>query len=185
MPSGRINLYISREISSNNIIITDSEETASGGFKGMLIDLDLAKVRDSGPSGARHQTGTMQFMAIEVLRKIDNTYRHDLESFFYVLLWMCARQSWHNWSISGASQPPHRESRLRKWEIRRFDDIADAKVGHMIVNGLDNIMAEFPPALEVVKPLCLKLRKILFPFDEDGRMRLERLWRTRISCISL
>jgi len=36
----------------------------------------------------------MQFMAIEVLQKVDHTYRHDLESFFYVLLWMCARCSW-------------------------------------------------------------------------------------------
>ncbi|KAI1315996.1 serine/threonine-protein kinase Sgk2, partial [Xylariaceae sp. FL0255] len=71
-----------RDISSNNIIITKPE--AADGFKGMLIDLDLAKVRDSGPSGAWHQTGTMQFMAVEVLRKTDHTYRHDLESFFYV-----------------------------------------------------------------------------------------------------
>ena len=36
----------------------------------------------------------MQFMAVEVLRKADHTYRHDLESFLYVLLWMCARQAW-------------------------------------------------------------------------------------------
>ncbi|ODA77177.1 hypothetical protein RJ55_06804 [Drechmeria coniospora] len=80
-----------RYISSNNIIITKPK--AANGFKGMLMDLDLAKVRESGPSGARHQTGTMQFMAVEVLRKVDHTYRHDIESFFYVLLWMCARQS--------------------------------------------------------------------------------------------
>lgn len=39
----------------------------------MLIDLDLAKVRDSSPSGARYQTGTMQFMAVEVLHKVDHT----------------------------------------------------------------------------------------------------------------
>ncbi|KAK0725689.1 hypothetical protein B0H67DRAFT_479800, partial [Lasiosphaeris hirsuta] len=52
---------------------------------------------DSGPSGARHMTtGTMQLMAIEALFGIDHTYRHDLESFFYVLLWVCARQSWRN-----------------------------------------------------------------------------------------
>jgi serine/threonine protein kinase len=91
-----------RDISSNNIIIT-KPETAEG-FKGMLIDLDLAKVRDSGPSGARHQTGTMQFMAIEVLRTADHTYRHDLESFFYVLLWMCARQSWNNGFCRGGEK---------------------------------------------------------------------------------
>ncbi|KAL7937847.1 serine/threonine-protein kinase Sgk2 [Trichoderma chlorosporum] len=143
-----------RDISSNNIIITD--EKAADGFKGMLIDLDLAKIicRDTDPSGAQHQTGTMQFMAIEVLRKADHTYRHDLESFFYVLIWMCARCSW--------TKKPPRESLLRKWEIGSFSDIADAKEGHMTINGLERIMNEFPDSFGVVKPLCLKIRSIMF-----------------------
>ncbi|KAK1249762.1 hypothetical protein MKX08_009765 [Trichoderma sp. CBMAI-0020] len=97
-----------RDISSNDIIITNP--TTADGFKGLLIDLDLAKIRDSGPSGAQHQTDTMQFMAVEVLRTVDHTYRHDLESFFYVLLWMCARQSWRN-GFAGRESPP-RESLL-------------------------------------------------------------------------
>ena len=59
---------------------------------GMLIDLDLAKELSSGRSGARCHTGTMEFMAIEVLFGISHTYRHDLESFFYVLIWQCARR---------------------------------------------------------------------------------------------
>lgn len=57
----------------------------------MLNNLNLAKVRNSGLGGARHQTGTMQFIAVEVLRTVDYTYRYNLKSFFYVLLWMCAR----------------------------------------------------------------------------------------------
>ncbi|KAI0388249.1 hypothetical protein F5Y17DRAFT_251326 [Xylariaceae sp. FL0594] len=156
-----------RDISSNNIIIT-KPETADG-FNGMLIDLDLAKIRDSGPSGARHQTGTMQFMAVEVLRKTDHTYRHDLESFFYVLLWMCARQSWSNGFARGGEKPP-KESILRRWEIGTFDSIADAKEGHMTVNSLERIMGEFPKSLDIVKALCLRIRKILFPLDKDERM---------------
>ncbi|KYK57232.1 serine/threonine-protein kinase Sgk2 [Drechmeria coniospora] len=155
-----------RDISSNNIIITNPKE--ANGFSGMLIDLDLAIVKDSSPSGARHQTGTMQSMAIEVLRKVDHTYRHDLESFFYVLLWMCARQSWNN-GFSGKRKPP-RESLLRKWEVGSFKDIARTKAGDMAVDGLEAIMGEFPDALEAIKPLCLRIRKILFPLDEDERM---------------
>ncbi|KAJ4308018.1 hypothetical protein N0V84_012350 [Fusarium piperis] len=154
-----------RDISSNNIIITTPK--AADGFEGMLIDLDLAKERDSGPSGARHQTGTMQFMAVEVLRRVDHTYRHDLESFFYVLLWMCARQSWHNDFPEPEEKP--RQSLLRKWEIGSFQDIADAKEGHMTVNGLERIMDEFPKALADVKPLCMNIKRILFPLDRDGR----------------
>ena len=153
---GRI---LHRDISSNNIIITKVKEP--GAFKGMLIDLDLAKERESGPSGARHQTGTMQFMAIEVLRGRDHTYRHDLESYFYVLLWMCARSSWTKTELCRGETPP-KKSLLRKWEIGSFEDIADAKEGHMMVNGLERIMTEFPGVFDVVKHLCFKIRSILF-----------------------
>ena len=60
-----------RDISENNIIITDPKE--ADGFTGMLIDVDLAKEIGSGRSGARHQTGTMQFMAIQVLQGVAHT----------------------------------------------------------------------------------------------------------------
>ncbi|KAI1475422.1 hypothetical protein F4774DRAFT_292185 [Daldinia eschscholtzii] len=155
-----------RDISPNNIIITKPE--LANGFKGMLIDLDLAKVRDDGPRSARHQIGTMQFMAIEVLRKIDHTYRHDIESFFYVLLWMCGYQSW--WNGFGNVEQPPKKSLFRKWGIGSFEDIADIKRSHMTVDGLEDIMGEFPKALDIVKPLCLKIRDILFLSDKVGRM---------------
>ncbi|KAL1977647.1 hypothetical protein VTN31DRAFT_506 [Thermomyces dupontii] len=73
-----------RDVSENNIIITDSKRT---GRAGMLIDLDLAKELGTRRSGARCRNGTMEFMAIDVLLNRDHTYRHDLESFFYVLIW--------------------------------------------------------------------------------------------------
>lgn len=148
-----------RDISSNNIIIT--EPTTADDFKDMLIDLDLAEVRDVGPSGGRHLTGTMQFMAVEVLRKTHHTYRHDLESFFYVLLWMCARQSWSN-GFSGKDEKAPTESLLRKWEIGGFKDIARFKVSDMTINGFEEIMGEFPEPLDIVKLLCLRIRKTLF-----------------------
>jgi serine/threonine protein kinase len=78
-----------RGISENNVIIAEAEK--EGEPKGLLIDLDLAKELDSGPSGARHRTGTMEFMAIEVLEGVAHTYRQDLESFFYVFLWVIVR----------------------------------------------------------------------------------------------
>ncbi|KAL1890270.1 hypothetical protein Cpir12675_005463 [Ceratocystis pirilliformis] len=149
-------LYVSgkilhRDISPNNIIITNPETV--NGFKGMLTDLDLA-----------------EFMAMEVLRKTDHTYRHDLESFFYVFLWMCARQAWSNGFTD--KQNPLEYSALRKWEIGSFTDIANAKRGDMTVDGLKDITEKFPEALDVVKPLCLNIRKILFHFDKDERMRI-------------
>ncbi|SLM34979.1 serine threonine-protein kinase sgk2, partial [Lasallia pustulata] len=96
-----------RDISENNIIITDPG--MADGFKGMLIDLDLAKEEGKGPSGARHRTGTMEFMAIEVLLGISHTYRHDIEAFFYVLIWLCARRGW---ALAGTSEKPATETIL-------------------------------------------------------------------------
>ncbi|KAI4219804.1 MAG: hypothetical protein L6R40_008711 [Gallowayella cf. fulva] len=154
-----------RDISENNIIITNPKE--SGGFTGMLIDLDLAKVLGSGRSGARHQTGTMEFMAIEVLLGIDHTYRHDLESFFYVLIWLCARRGWN---FCGHTSGRSTESVLTKWYSGSFKDIAEAKRGYMHVDGFEDILDEFPTAFDSVKPLCRKIRGILFPLLEDGAL---------------
>jgi hypothetical protein len=44
-------------------------------------------------TGAQHQAGTMEFIAIDVLREVEHTYRHNLESFFYALLWIRARRA--------------------------------------------------------------------------------------------
>jgi serine/threonine protein kinase len=73
-----------RDISENNIIII--ELPAEGDPKGRLIDLDLAKELDSILSRARHRTGTIQFIAIEVLEGNGYIYRHNLELFFYIFL---------------------------------------------------------------------------------------------------
>ncbi|OJD11578.1 hypothetical protein AJ78_07680 [Emergomyces pasteurianus Ep9510] len=158
-----------RDISKNNIIITDPEK--ADGHSGMLIDLDLAKEVGSGRSGARHQTGTMEFMAIEVLLNIDHTYRHDLESFFYVLIWQCAH---HGWQF----KPPHtshqlqerpKSSMLKKWYTGNYEEIATYKRGNMEAGGFERIlMKEFPPWFDWVKPLCRTIRRILFPHGEEG-----------------
>jgi hypothetical protein len=45
-----------------NNVITKADPKAT------LVDLDLAMELDSVPSGASHRTGTVQFIAIEVLQ---------------------------------------------------------------------------------------------------------------------
>ncbi|OJD19014.1 hypothetical protein ACJ73_08673 [Blastomyces percursus] len=152
-----------RDISENNIIITDPK--LADGYSGMLIDLDLAKELGSGGTGARHQTDTMEFMAIEVLRNIDHTYRHDLESFFYVLIWQCARNSWKRSSFR-KDKPEH--SLLKEWYTGSFEKIANAKVGRMGAKGLECICCRsFHLSSRMVKSLCRELRRILFPIHQD------------------
>jgi serine/threonine protein kinase len=144
-----------RDISKNNIIITDAENDQDP--KGMLIDLDLAKELESGPSGARHRTGTMEFMAIEVLEGKPHTYRHDLESFFYVFLW----------EIICHHQEACHDSQLRAWYTGSYQTIATTKLGQMDQQKFTCILAEFPLEFESLKGLAKELRDILFPF-KDG-----------------
>jgi Fungal protein kinase len=98
----------------------------------------------------------MEFMAIEVLLNVDHTYRHDLESFFYVLVWQCARRGW------GEEWPT--QSLLTRWYTDSYREIAHAKRGDMGVDGFEDILEEFPPHFDCVKPLCRELRGILFPY---------------------
>ncbi|UKZ59238.1 uncharacterized protein TrAtP1_000556 [Trichoderma atroviride] len=149
-----------RDISENNIIMTDPEKD---GFSGMLIDLDLAKELGSGRSGARCRTGAMEFMAIEVLRDTDHTYRHDLESFLYVLLWQCIRRGWE--FVGRTLSKP---SQLRGWYTGTFEDIARNKHGNMDGIAFEYILNEFPDEFSCIKPLCRELRSILFPIKDNA-----------------
>ncbi|TWU70822.1 hypothetical protein ED733_000231 [Metarhizium rileyi] len=151
-----------RDISENNIIITDPK--IADGFKGMLIDLDLAKEEGKGPSGARHRTGTMEFMAIEVLLGISHTYRHDIEAFFYVLIWLCAHRGWE---LAGMPKKKAPTNVLSHWYTGTYKDMARNKLGDMDEGkgkGLDLILDEFPLAFDCVKPLCRTIRRCLFPY---------------------
>lgn len=134
----------------------------------MLIDLDLVKRTQSDLSGAWQLTGTVQYMAIEVLQDKAHTYRHDLESFLYVLICMCGRTAWIN--VSAHKKRTVKAYQLRKWEVGIFETIAGNKLGHMTPNGLDSLMDEFPTSFAKVKHLCERLRSILF--GEEARLFL-------------
>ncbi|KAH9008067.1 hypothetical protein EDB84DRAFT_1572373 [Lactarius hengduanensis] len=80
-----------RDISANNILLTECPRFEGG----LLIDWDLCKMVDPGDpmaGGARQstRTGTWQFMAADLIEnpKINQTFIHDIESAFLVLLWM-------------------------------------------------------------------------------------------------
>jgi hypothetical protein len=94
------------------------------GHIGVLLDWDLASLIDELnaviPSNAKHRTGTIPFMSISLLRgNTPHRYCHDLESFFYVLIWaavhfdlqkkQCLRtqptfQDWNNSDLAKAAR---------------------------------------------------------------------------------
>jgi len=63
---------------------------------GILNDFDMATewfpdTKEAQVSAAHHRTGTLPFMALELVDNDEtepvHLYRHDLESFFYILIW--------------------------------------------------------------------------------------------------
>lgn len=155
-----------RDISHGNIILTDPEQ--ADGCSGMLIDYDLAvQVSDDRKneiSQEKHMTGTLDFMAIEVLeaavRKetagLERTYRHDLESFFYVFLALCIRHGWEK-------NTKLKLDILRPWYDATYGQIARTKRGDMDADGFEvSLLSNFSPMFDCVKALARKLRDILF-----------------------
>ena len=154
-----------RDISLNNIIITDPK---ADGFSGMLIDLDLATSIDvngkNERSGAQKMTGTLKYMAIEVVefafrdarRDLEHTYRHDLESFFYVFLDICINYGRTDGSKSEGDA-------LREWYIGSYRGIAFTKRGQMGKESFESsFLIDFSPTFDTLKNLACILRNALF-----------------------
>ncbi|KAI5790696.1 hypothetical protein DFH27DRAFT_570996 [Peziza echinospora] len=109
-----------RDVSVNNIMISTSTS-------GYLIDLDFAVLLcRQNASGAPHRTGTPEFMATDVLDGKSHLPRHDLESFFYVLIWI-----YTNYPVPGVGSPdspdPNFRSGAHSWGLGSYDDMSRSK----------------------------------------------------------
>lgn len=140
-----------QDISPGNMIILDGQEEEKP--KGILIDLDSAIELTEGLETEPGITGTRPFMAIGVLKGENHTYRHDLESFFYVFLWTI---------ITNHTEDPPATSKLRQWSNGDWDELAVRKSLDMDQEGFQNIVEEFTPEFHSLKPLAESLRQILF-----------------------
>jgi hypothetical protein len=147
------------------MVITDPKE--NDGLSGMLIDLELGTVVEDGKNtrtGSQRMTGTLKFMAIEVVRMafrdnqrdLEHTYRHDLESFFYVFLSMCVNYGWP------AGRRP-KEDPFRRWYVGSYEDIVIAKTGDMERGSFrTNLRSKFSPKFNCARELAMDLRDLLF-----------------------
>ncbi|SZF05200.1 unnamed protein product [Blumeria hordei] len=153
-----------RDISINNIILTDPKR--NDGCHGVLIDLDLAisLADDNCSESSKTLTGTMEFMAVGLLHQYAygkkngcfNTYRHDLESFFFVLISVCIRFGW------GSEKSPHL-GMLRKWYKGEAVDMYFCKLGAISnASFKTNTVDVFSTKFSCLKELASTLQKILF-----------------------
>ncbi|KAL7791912.1 hypothetical protein V8C37DRAFT_381731 [Trichoderma ceciliae] len=148
-----------RDISINNLMINEEEEDPLR--RAFLIDLDLAiEATRTAASGANGKTGTRAFMAIGVLFGEQHTYMHDLESFFWVLFWICV-----HYEGPGLSVGP---TKYEKWNYMSDDDLAIFKAGFVSDERrfLEQAGTTFTTYYRPLIPCVNKLRRAIFP---DGK----------------
>ncbi|PFH44644.1 hypothetical protein AMATHDRAFT_11279 [Amanita thiersii Skay4041] len=109
-----------RDISPHNVLLIDGD-----GLRGFLHDLDyctyvkewdkfanddhnpapnFGQLRSHIPENLRDMTGTYQFMAMGVLDRNPHETKHDLESFFWLLVWLILRHTEYTQSLLSCSE---------------------------------------------------------------------------------
>lgn len=156
---------LQRDVSIGNLMMNKDADNPS--WPSFLIDLDLAIKSDrEKPSGARSKTGTRAFMAIGVLLGEKHSFMHDLESFFWVLLWICIH-------YNGPAEKPTVVHRFDKWNFSETEELAESKKGAVVHEGDFKRMVEenIRPYYKSLQPWLNRLRKVVFP--NGGRWEKE------------
>ncbi|OJD27528.1 hypothetical protein ACJ73_01090 [Blastomyces percursus] len=149
------------DISPRNLLVNKDDDNAS--WRAFLIDLDLAiRVERDGFSGARGKTGTRAFMAVGVLYGEKHSFMHDLESFFWVLFWICIH--YHGPGKGRVVE------RFEEWNYVNTEKLADEKKGVVSDEGDFLRIAEenFTP-YQPLRSWVNRLRRVVFP--DGGRWK--------------
>jgi hypothetical protein len=162
---------LQRDISLNNLMVNEDDGNPS--WRAFLIDLDLAiKEQRETSSGARGKTGTRAFMAIGVLLDDQqHSYMHDLESFFWVLFWICIH-------YDGPKQE-RVVPRFDKWNYLDAEELAGSKKGIVDdeIDFLNTANTNFTPYYQQLIPCVNRLRNQVFPNGERWRVHRRQLFR--------
>ncbi|KAI0113978.1 hypothetical protein GGR51DRAFT_505057 [Nemania sp. FL0031] len=152
--------FLHRDISINNLIINEDYENPS--WPSFLIDLDLAIKTDRlQASGAKEKTGTRAFMAIGVLSGGDHSFMDDLESFFWVLFWICIHYDGQGRDRTGVAD-------FDEWNYANSMKLTTLKRGTIAKQGFHQIVsAYFTPHYKLLIPWLVKLRDVVFPNGES------------------
>lgn len=146
-----------QDISPYNIIMVSALRPDDS--RGMLVDFDVVMDVAVGPRHEGEVYGTKPFMAIGVLQRKLHTYRHDLESFLYVLLWLV---------VSDTKQMPSATSKLHEWMKGSFSEVDVTKMRHLEASGFRETLGEFTPRFQDGKVLAEELHETLFPIVEGS-----------------
>ncbi|KAI1370452.1 hypothetical protein F4677DRAFT_465477 [Hypoxylon crocopeplum] len=161
--------FLHRDISVNNLMINKDESNPSR--RGFLIDLDLAIKEHRGvASGVKGKTGTRAFMAIGALLGEQHSFIHDLESFFWVLFWICIHYNGPDEDIG--------TTRFEKWNYEDDRSLAFLKKGE-IDDEMDFMKTAkecFTPYYQPLVPWANRLRRVVFPNGNRWQREDESLY---------
>ena len=145
------------DTSPNNLMMNEEDDNPS--WPAFLIDLDFAiKEQRETFSRARGKFGTRPFMAIGVLLDDEkHSFMHDLESFFWVLFWICIHYDGPN----KARVVP----RFEKWNYIDTEDLVLTQQGTVVTESFFLRTAEktFTPYFQPLIPYVNRLRRKVFP----------------------
>lgn len=140
-----------RDISTGNIMLTEQEDD------GFLIDMDLAiHIDKEKSSGAPRMIGTKVFMAIGALLGHRHTPLHDLESFFWVTLWICI-----HWN--GLGQKRQKVKEFDDWNTKPIKELATLKMGLVSKLIFYAIEDSFTSYCKRLFPCLSELHGVMFP----------------------
>ncbi|KLO05872.1 hypothetical protein SCHPADRAFT_946555 [Schizopora paradoxa] len=179
------NNYLHRDVSINNVVLAEREEDAFQSvykrLQGFLIDYDYALWlgRDGPRKGVKVPvTGTVPFMAVDLLEHFDGTYahdyQHDLESLFYVICWICTVHSGPNGKCRSVEEIV--KSNIYSWNVHDFSEknlkqIARTKSALTKIKETfrTSIEEDFHPYFAPIFDCLCDMRDCLFPtkMDED------------------
>ncbi|KAJ2891330.1 hypothetical protein MKZ38_000561 [Zalerion maritima] len=148
-----------RDISINNLIINEDNNNPSWPF--FLIHLNLAiKEQQEGASGAKGKTGTRAFMVIGALLGEQHSFMHDLESFFWVLFWICI-----HYNGPGKDVGP---TEFESWNYESDNKLVRSKKG--VIDDEEDFLEmaneNFTQYYQPLIPWANKLRRKVFPNGE-------------------
>ncbi|KAI0122424.1 hypothetical protein F4814DRAFT_408678 [Daldinia grandis] len=166
-----------RDISINNLMINEDDSNPS--WPSFLIDLDLAikeEEKQEGASGAKGKVGTRAFMAIGALLGEQHSFMQDLESFFWVLFWICIHDN-------GPNGPNGKRlnrvvPQFDSWNYADTEELAKLKLGTVSDEDIfRKTTAEFfTEYYESLVPLVNRMRKAVFPNGRRWKREDEGLY---------
>ncbi|TDL16846.1 hypothetical protein BD410DRAFT_844106 [Rickenella mellea] len=175
------NLMLYKPAAFGSLAATSEPAAREDGIRrGMLTDFTPAVVMTDAESNTEHEvrsklgTDTVAFMSWDVLidyPKIKHLPQHDLESLYYVFIWICV-------SCGGPNGKPRNADDFIQHDVFEqwmngtspFSNIAANK--HTYFTDGDQferkILASFSPYFKDLKPCCSKLRALIFGHDKPS-----------------